>query len=209
MAAAMDTFWGGVPPQLLQLLVLIKNKTLFGANLIARSPPSTTQSPRSLEDQRRRSRSTSPLKEFLFPLHLLGEFVPGGSLEILGGVIRDYSCLCGFLAPVAFLGASNWVVDVCPKLRVRDSWFPPIPLLSGNELASVACSPENKVSLHGVGRLRVTTPLQHRRTSPQKEGTMGIHPRVSGLHLSVISFSYLYLTCLHIACLLVTCRKFT
>jgi hypothetical protein len=25
------------------LLVLIKNKTLFGANLIARSPPSTTQ----------------------------------------------------------------------------------------------------------------------------------------------------------------------
>jgi hypothetical protein len=125
MAAATDTFWEGVfiplPLIFSSLLVLIKNKTLFGANLIARSPPSTTQSPRSLEDQRRRSRSTSPPKEFLFPLHLLGEFIPIGSLETLGGVIRDFSYLCGFLASVAFLGASNSVVDVCPKLRVRDS----------------------------------------------------------------------------------------
>jgi hypothetical protein len=60
-----------------------------------------------LEDRRRRSRSTSPPKEFLFPLHFLGEFIPSGSLETLGGVIRDYSCLCGFLASVAFMGASN------------------------------------------------------------------------------------------------------
>jgi hypothetical protein len=42
-------------------------------------------------------------------------------------------------------------VDVCPKLRVRVLVGSPIPPLSGNKLASVACSPENKVSLHGVG----------------------------------------------------------
>jgi hypothetical protein len=100
LAAATDTFREGVfiplPLFLPSLLVLIKNKTLFGANLTARSPPSTTQSLRSLEDRRRRSRSTSPPKEFLFPLLLLEGFVPSGSLETLGGVIRDYSCLCGF-----------------------------------------------------------------------------------------------------------------
>jgi hypothetical protein len=49
MAAAIDTFWGGVfillPLIFFSLLVLIKNKTLFGANPTARSPPSTTQSP--------------------------------------------------------------------------------------------------------------------------------------------------------------------
>jgi hypothetical protein len=49
MAAAMDTFRGGVfiplPLIFSSLLVLIKKKTLFGANLTARSPPSTTQSP--------------------------------------------------------------------------------------------------------------------------------------------------------------------
>jgi hypothetical protein len=99
LAAATVTFRGGVfiplPLIFFKLLVLIKNKTLFGANLIARSPPSTTQSLRSLEDRRRRYRSTSPLKEFLFPLLLLEGFVPSGSLETLGGLIRDYSCLCG------------------------------------------------------------------------------------------------------------------
>ena len=42
------------------------------------------------------------------------------------------------------------VVELCPKLRVRDSVVPPIPPLSGIELASVACSPEKKVSLRGV-----------------------------------------------------------
>jgi hypothetical protein len=42
-------------------------------------------------------------------------------------------------------------VDACPKLHVRVSLVPPIPPFSGNELASVACSPENKVSLHGGG----------------------------------------------------------
>jgi hypothetical protein len=69
---------------------------------------------------------------------------------------------------------------------------PPIPPLSGNELASVACSPENKVSLCGVGGLCVATPLQRRRTSPQKEGTTGIHPCVSGLRFSF----FLTLTCI-------------
>jgi hypothetical protein len=39
---------------------------------------------------------------------------------------------------MAFLGASNSVVDVCPKLRVRVLLVPPIPPLSGNKLASVA-----------------------------------------------------------------------
>jgi hypothetical protein len=43
------------------------------------------------------------------------------------------------------------------------------------------------VSLSGVGGLRVTTPLQHKRNSPQKEGTTRIHPCVSSLHSSVIS----------------------
>jgi hypothetical protein len=54
LAATTDTFREGVfiplPLIFSSLLVLIKNKTLFGANLIARSPPSTTQSLRSLEE---------------------------------------------------------------------------------------------------------------------------------------------------------------
>jgi hypothetical protein len=73
---------------------------------------------------------------------------------------------------------------------------PPIPPLSGNELASVACSPENKVNLCGVGGLRVATPLQRRRTFPQKEGTTGIHPCVSDLRFSVTSYPYLHLVCI-------------
>jgi hypothetical protein len=36
----------------------------------------------------------------------LGIF-PSGSLGTLGVVIVDYSCVCGVLASVAFLGASN------------------------------------------------------------------------------------------------------
>jgi hypothetical protein len=44
------------------------------------------------------------------------------------------------------------------------------------------------VSLRGVGGLRVATPLQRRRTSPQKEGTMGIHPCVSGFRFTVLSY---------------------
>jgi hypothetical protein len=94
-------------------------------------------------------------------------------------------------------------VDACPKLCVRISLVPPIPPLSGNDLASVACSLENKVSLSGIGRLCVTTSIQRRRTSPQKEGTTAIHPCVSGLHSSVISFPYLYLAYLPMTCLLV------
>jgi hypothetical protein len=83
---------------------------------------------------------------------------------------------------------------------------PPISPLSGNELASVACSPENKVSLCGVGGLRVATPLQRRRTSPQKEGTTGIHPCVSGLRFTVTSYPYLYLACVLLTCFLLACH---
>jgi hypothetical protein len=79
---------------------------------------------------------------------------------------------------------------------------PPIPPLSGNELAFVACSPENKVNLCGVGRLCVATPLQRRRTSPQKEGTTGIHPCVSGLCFTALSYPYLYLVRVFHTCLL-------
>jgi hypothetical protein len=66
----------------------------------------------------------------------------------------------------------------------------------------VACSPENKVSLCGVGGLRVATPLQRRRTSPQKEGTTEIHPCVSGLRFSVTSYPNLHLACVLLTCLL-------
>jgi hypothetical protein len=45
--------------------------------------------------------------------------VPSGSLGSLGIVSVDYSNLCGVLASVTFLGASNEVVDACPKLHVR------------------------------------------------------------------------------------------
>jgi hypothetical protein len=91
----------------------------------------------------------------------------------------------------------------CAPTSVYGFWsVPPIPPLSGNELASVACSPENKVSLCGIGGLCVATPLQHRRTSPQKEGTTGIHPHVSGLHSLVLSYLYLYLTCILLTYLL-------
>jgi hypothetical protein len=47
-----------------------------------------------------------------------------------------------------------------------------------HELAFVACSTENMVSLCGVDIFRGTTPLQRRRTSHNKEGTMRIHPCV-------------------------------
>jgi hypothetical protein len=46
-------------------------------------------------------------RNFFFPIHLLEGFIPSGSLETIGGVIRDFCCLCGFLASMAFLGASN------------------------------------------------------------------------------------------------------
>jgi hypothetical protein len=46
------------------------------------------------------------------------------------------------------------------------------------------------MSLCGVGGLRIVTPLQRRRTFPQKKGTTGIYPCVSGLHSSVI-FSFI------------------
>jgi hypothetical protein len=77
------------------------------------------------------------------------------------------------------------------------------------ELAFVACSPENSVSLCGVGVLCGTTPLQRRCTSRMKEGTTGIHPCVfvSPLRL-LLSFTCTF-TYLVIASLLVTLGKFT
>jgi hypothetical protein len=77
------------------------------------------------------------------------------------------------------------------------------------ELAFVACSLENRVSLCDVGGLCGTTPLQHRRTSRNKEGTTGIHPCVfvSQLRL-LLSFTCTF-TYIVIASLLVTLGKFT
>jgi hypothetical protein len=77
------------------------------------------------------------------------------------------------------------------------------------ELAFVACSPENRASLCGVGGLRGATPFQCRRTSRNKEGTTGIHHRVfvSPLWL-LISFTCIF-TYLVIASLLITLGKFT
>jgi hypothetical protein len=78
-----------------------------------------------------------------------------------------------------------------------------------HELAFVACSPEKRVSLCGVGGLCGTTPLQRRRTSHNKEETMGIHPCVfmSPLRLP-LSFTRTF-TYIVIASLLVTLGKFT
>jgi hypothetical protein len=45
--------------------------------------------------------------------------------------------------------------------------------------------------------------------SPQKEGTMGIHHRVSGVSISVISYLYIVYYLLLLACLLVTLGNFT
>jgi hypothetical protein len=53
-----------------------------------------------------------------------------------------------------------------------------------------------------VALVDVATPLQRRRTSPQKEGTMVIHPCVSGLHFPVSSYPYLYLACVLLTFLL-------
>jgi hypothetical protein len=74
------------------------------------------------------------------------------------------------------------------------------------EIAFVACSPENRVSLCGVGGLCGTTPLQRRRTSRNKVGTMGIHPCVSIAVTSILTCTFTYIV---IASLLVTLGKFT
>jgi hypothetical protein len=78
-----------------------------------------------------------------------------------------------------------------------------------HELAFVAYSPENRVSLCGVGGLCGTTPLHRRRTSRNKEGTIGIHPYVfvSPLRLP-LSFTCTF-TYIVIVSLLVTLGKFT
>jgi hypothetical protein len=48
-----------------------------------------------------------------------------------------------------------------------------------HELASMPCSLENKVSLCALGGLYIATPLQHRRTSLNKEGITRRHHHVS------------------------------
>jgi hypothetical protein len=73
------------------------------------------------------------------------------------------------------------------------------------ELAFVACSPENRVSLCGIGFLRGITPLQRRRTFHNREGTMEIHPCVFVSPLLLL----LTFSCLVLASLLVTFGKFT
>jgi hypothetical protein len=77
------------------------------------------------------------------------------------------------------------------------------------ELAFVACSPKNRVSICGIDGVCGTTPLQHRRTFRNKEGTTGIHPCVfvSPLRL-LLSFTCTF-TYIVIASLLVTLGKFT
>jgi hypothetical protein len=76
------------------------------------------------------------------------------------------------------------------------------------ELAFVACSPENRVSLCGVGVLCGTTPLQRRRTSRNKDGIYGNTTCVfvSQLRL-LLSFTCIF-TYLVIASLLVILGKF-
>jgi hypothetical protein len=105
------------------------------------------------------------------------------------------------LASVAFLGASKLSCGCMSQAPCKGFVVPPILPLSRNELASVACSLENKVSLCSVGRLRVITPLQRRRTSPQKERTTGIHPCVSVSTLRL----FLSLTCILLATCLLAC----
>jgi hypothetical protein len=78
-----------------------------------------------------------------------------------------------------------------------------------HELAFVVCSPENRVSLYGVGVLCGTTPLQRRRTSHNKEGTTGIYPCVFVSPLQLLLFFTGTFTYLVIASLLVTLGKFT
>jgi hypothetical protein len=77
------------------------------------------------------------------------------------------------------------------------------------ELAFVACSSENRVSLCGVGGLCGTTPLQRRRTFRNKEGTTGIHPYVFVSPLRLLLCFTCIFTYLVIASLLVTLGKFT
>jgi hypothetical protein len=110
---------------------------------------------------------------------------------------------------VGLLGASNWVVELAPILCVKVSCRLQGHHLVERELAFVACSPENRVSLCGVGGLCGTTPLQRRRTSRNKEGTTEIHRLVfvSPLRL-LLSFTYIF-TCIIITNLLVTLGKFT
>jgi hypothetical protein len=110
---------------------------------------------------------------------------------------------------VGLLGASNWVVELAPILYVKVSCRLQGHHLVERELAFVACSPENRVILCGVGGLFGTTPLQRRRTSRNKEGTTGIHPYVfvSPLQL-LLSFTCTF-TYIVIASLLVTLCKFT
>ena len=100
-------------------------------------------------------------------------------------------------------------MELAPILCVKVSCRLQGHRLVESELAFVACSPENRVSLCGVGGLCGTTPLQRRRTSRNKEGTTGIHPCVFVSPLLLpLSFTRTF-TYIVIASLLVTLGKFT
>jgi hypothetical protein len=100
-------------------------------------------------------------------------------------------------------------VELAPILCVKVSCRLQGHRLVEHELAFVAWSPENRVSLCGVDGLCGTTPLQRRRTSYNKERTTGIHPRVFvSLLWLLLSFTCI-ITYLVIARLFVILGKFT
>jgi hypothetical protein len=95
---------------------------------------------------------------------------------------------------------------LCVKVPCRLQGHP----LVERELAFVACSPENRMSLYGVSVLYGTTPLQRKRTSYNMEKTTGIHPYVSSVSPSLLFLSFTCIfTCLLLASFLVTSGKFT
>jgi hypothetical protein len=122
-------------------------------------------------------------------LLLLGFF---GTLPGRSRPLAQYLCVRAWWP----IGASNSVVELAPILCVKVWCHLQVHRLVERELAFVACSPENRVSLCGVGVLHGITPIQHRRTSRNKEETMGIHPCVfvSPLRLP-LSFNCIF-TCL-------------
>jgi hypothetical protein len=100
-------------------------------------------------------------------------------------------------------------VELAPILCVKVSFRLQGHRLVEHELVFVACSPENRVSLYGIGGICGTTPLQCRCTSRNKEGTTGIHPCVSVSPLRLlVSFTCIF-TYIVIASLLATLGKFT
>ena len=119
------------PPQAAQSLQeFITIRATSRNTRITRSPPPTIQSSWSLENRRRRPRSTSSPKRFAFPPHMLEG--PLASVPILESLVVCCWCVLVNCCVVTDLGASNLVVDVCPKNLVK-ARFPP----RGNPLVEV------------------------------------------------------------------------